>query len=284
FVVQQGGQILVFNGTSLLATPFLDVSGLTLNSGERGLLGLAFPADFATSGYFYVDYTDRDDPAFPNEHRFNTRIARYHVNSATPNVADPATGTILLTIAQPYENHNGGQLQFGADGFLYSGMGDGGSGCDAVNPAQNVTTLLGKILRIDVNPAGSAPYAVPPSNPFVSTAGARGEIWAYGVRNPWRFSFDRVTHDLLIGDVGQGAVEEVDFQPAASAGGQNYGWRIMEGNQCFNPASCSSAGLTMPILTYTHSVGCSISGGYRYRGRRFPQLTRMHFYGDYSSP
>src|SRR5262249_10142261 len=124
---------------------------------------------------------------------------------------------------------------------------------------------------------------VPPSNPFVSTAGARGEIWAYGVRNPWRFSFDRVTHDLLIGDVGQGAVEEVDFQPAASAGGQNYGWRIMEGNQCFNPASCSSAGLTMPILTYTHSVGCSISGGYRYRGRRFPQLTGMYFYGDYCS-
>jgi glucose/arabinose dehydrogenase len=282
FIVQQNGLILIHDGQQLLGTPFLDLSGKTFHTGERGLLGLAFAPDYAASGYFYVNYTDRDDPNFPDEHRFNTVIARYRVSGA-PNVADPNSATTILTVAQPYENHNGGQIQFGADGFLYVAMGDGGSGGDPQNRAQNLGTLLGKMLRIDVTP-GPAPYTIPASNPFLSTPGARGEIWSYGLRNPWRFSFDRLTHDMFIGDVGQGAVEEIDFQPASSAGGENYGWRIMEGGQCF-PAgsSCSSTGLVLPVLTYAHTLGCSVSGGYRYRGRRFPQLGGLYFYGDFCS-
>src|SRR5439155_900879 len=208
--------------------------------------------------------------------------ARYHV-SADANVADLSSARILLTVPQPFANHNGGQLAFGPDGFLYIGMGDGDSGGDPGNRAQNLGELLGKILRIDVN--GAVPYAIPATNPFRSTPGARPEIWAYGLRNPWRFSFDRQKGDLFIADVGQDKWEEVDFQPATSAGGENYGWRLMEGTHCYNPSSGYNDGtLTLPILEYGHLPdNCSITGGYRYRGGRFPQLFGRYFYGDYCS-
>ena len=207
-------------------------------------------------------------------------IARYRV-SANQSIADAGSAVIILTIDQPYSNHNGGQLQFGPDGYLYIGMGDGGSGGDPENRAQNLSDLLGKILRIDVN-AGS-PYVVPSNNPFVGTAGAKPEIWAWGLRNPWRFSFDRLTGDLFIGDVGQSAREEVDLQPSTSPGGENYGWRRMEGNACYNPSSgCNDGTLTLPILEYTHDSGdCSIIGGYRYRGTQVAGLGATYIYGDY---
>jgi len=272
FILEQTGRILIHDGSRVLPSPFLDVSALVSCCVERGLLGLAFHPDYVTNGLFYVDYTNTAG---------DTVIARYHV-SADANVADLSSARILLTVPQPFANHNGGQLAFGPDGFLYIGMGDGGSGGDPGNRAQNLGELLGKILRIDVN--GAAPYAIPATNPFRSTPGARPEIWAYGLRNPWRFSFDRQTGDLFIADVGQGTREEVDFQPAASAGGENYGWRRMEGTLCYNPSSgCNDGTLTLPILEYDHSLGCSITGGYRYRGGRFPQLAGRYFYGDYCS-
>ena len=202
--------------------------------------------------------------------------------SADPNVADTTSAQIVLSVAQPFANHNGGQLAFGPDGFLYIGLGDGGDAGDPGNRAQNLGTLLGKILRIDVD--GAATYTIPTTNPFRATPNALPEIWAYGLRNPWRFSFDRLTGDLFIADVGQGAREEVNFQPAASAGGQNYGWRRMEGTACFNPSTaCNDGTLTLPILEYDHSLGCSITGGYRYRGARFPQFVGRYFYGDFCS-
>ncbi|HEY8182253.1 MAG TPA: PQQ-dependent sugar dehydrogenase, partial [Thermoanaerobaculia bacterium] len=223
---------------------------------------LAF--DPRRNGQFFVHYTNTSG---------NIVIARYQVSS-DPDRADPNSGTIVLTIPHPnFSNHNGGQLQFGPDGFLYAGIGDGGSGGDPPNNAQNRSVLLGKILRIDVS---SLPYRIPSSNPFGN------EIWAYGLRNPWRFSFDRITGDLIIGDVGQGSFEEVDFQPAASIGGENYGWRIMEGLHCFNATTCSQTGLVLPVLEYSHTGGaCSITGGYRYRGARFPRMSGIYFYGDY---
>jgi hypothetical protein len=207
-------------------------------------------------------------------------IARYQVSS-DPDVVNPHSARILLTIRQPYANHNGGQLQFGSDGYLYIGMGDGGSGGDPQNRAQNLRTLLGKMLRIDVD--RGTPYAIPPDNPFVDTPEARQEIWALGLRNPWRFSFDRLTGALFIGDVGQRMWEEVNLQPASSPGGENYGWRRMEGKHCFNPASdCNNGTLTLPILEYSHNLGrCSITGGYRYRGRRIPQHYGTYFYSDF---
>jgi glucose/arabinose dehydrogenase len=273
FILEQAGRILIHDRSRVLPSAFLDVSALVSCCDERGLLGLAFHPDYVANGLFYVDYTNTAG---------DTVIARYHV-SADANVADPSSAQILLTIAQPFANHNGGQLAFGPDGFLYIGMGDGGSGGDPGNRAQNLGELLGKILRIDVN--GAAPYAIPATNPFRSTPGARPEIWAYGLRNPWRFSFDRQFGDLFIADVGQGTREEVDFQPAASAGGENYGWRLMEGTACFpiSSSGCNDGTLTLPILEYDHSLGCSITGGYRYRGGRFPQLFGRYFYGDYCS-
>jgi glucose/arabinose dehydrogenase len=197
-------------------------------------------------------------------------------------VADPASDNILLTIPQPFANHNGGQLAFGPDGFLYIGLGDGGSGGDPQNNAQNDNSLLGKILRIDVE-SGVSPYAIPPTNPFVSTAGARGEIWAIGLRNPWRFSFDRLTGDLYIADVGQSSFEEVNFQPATSPGGENYGWRIMEGSHCFGDPACSSAGLILPVAEYDHGQGCSITGGFVYRGQAYPRIQGVYIYADFCS-
>lgn len=274
FITEQPGRVRIFDGTRLLPEPFLDIRPLVLYGGEQGLLSVAFDPDFATNGFFYVDYTARAGNG-------DTVIARYSVSSSDPNRADPASARVLLTIDQPFVNHNGGQLQFGPDGFLYIGMGDGGSGGDPGNRAQNLNELLGKLLRIDVR--NTSGYTVPASNPFVGHAGARGEIWAYGLRNPWRFSFDRTTGDLWIADVGQGDWEEIDFQPASSIGGENYGWRRMEGTHCFNPSTnCGDVSFVLPVLEYGHDDGaCSITGGYVYRGARYPRLVGTYVYGDY---
>ena len=273
YLVEQAGRIrLVRNGT-LLAAPFLDISPRVLSGGERGLLGLAFPPGYATKRYFYVNYTSRPDGS--------TVIARYHVG-ADPDLADPASEDNVLTIPQPFANHNGGQLAFGPDGFLYVGVGDGGGSGDPFNNAQNPGSLLGKILRIDVE-SGAVPYAVPPTNPFVGIPGARAETWALGLRNPWRFSFDRQTGDLYIGDVGQSSSEEVDFQAAGSAGGQNYGWSLMEGSRCFSNPACTPAGLALPVAEYDHRQGCSITGGFVYRGQAHPRIQGLYLYADFCS-
>ena len=289
FLTLQGGRILILENGLVLPTPFLDVSALITCCGERGLLSTAFHPDYAQNGFFYIDYTDAQG---------DTVIARYTV-SGDPNVADASSGVTLLTIDQPFANHNGGQLQFGPDGFLYIGMGDGGSANDPNcfaqrrEPQAGRQDLLGKLLRIDVNQnVGTPPYyGIPEGNPFVGNGGP-DEAWAIGLRNPWRFSFDRSTGDLLIGDVGQGAVEEIDFQPQASAGGENYGWKMMEGTDCTNntascPADtppCDSPELTLPILEYDHTNGrCSVTGGYIYRGLHIPGLHGRYVYGDYCS-
>jgi glucose/arabinose dehydrogenase len=270
FVVEQRGRIrLVTNGT-LQPAPFLDITARVGCCGERGLLSVAFPPGYAIKGYFYVNYTDRDG---------TTVVARYRV-SADPDLADPGSEQVVLTVAQPFSNHNGGQLAFGPDGYLYVGMGDGGSGGDPQDNGQRANTLLGKLLRLDVE-GGTQPYAIPPDNPFRSVAGWRGEIWAYGLRNPWRFSFDRSTGDLWIGDVGQNRFEEVDFQPAGSTGGQNYGWRLMEGAHCYDPDPCTTTGLTLPVAEYGRVDGCSVTGGHVYRGSRYPRMQGVYLYGDY---
>jgi glucose/arabinose dehydrogenase len=269
FVTQQPGQIVILGQS----TPFLDIHSRVSCCDERGLLSVAFHPHYRDNGFFFVDYTNVNG---------DTVIARYSVSAGDPNRGDPSSEDILLTIAQPYSNHNGGQLQFGPDGYLYIGMGDGGSGGDPENRAQNLNSLLGKILRIDVD-QGDA-YSIPPTNPFPLLGGVRGEIWAYGLRNPWRFSFDRYTNDLWIGDVGQNQYEEVDWQLASSHGGENYGWRVMEGLHCYNPATNCPATGVKPVLEYTHDGGnCSITGGYRYRGQLYPRLFGMYIYGDYCS-
>ena len=272
FVVEQAGRVRILDNGVALPSPFLDVSSRVLCCGEQGLLSVAFPPGFASKRYFYVNYTRTPDGA--------TVVARYRVSIGDANAADPASEEVVLTIPQPFANHNGGQLAFGPDGYLYIGMGDGGSGGDPLNNGQSPGTLLGKLLRIDVE-SGAVPYGIPPTNPFLGMAGYREEIWALGLRNPWRFSFDRLTEDLYIADVGQGAVEEVDVQPAGSPGGKNYGWNVMEGGGCYASATCDTAGLTLPIATYDHSQGCSITGGMVYRGSEFPGLQGIYFYGDF---
>jgi len=271
FIVEQGGTIRILQEGRLLAEPFLDITSLVSCCGERGLLGLAFHPNYRQNGLFFVNYTNRQG---------NTVIARYRANG---NRTEAASAQILLTIEQPYANHNGGMIAFGPDGMLYIGMGDGGSGGDPINAGQRLDTLLGKILRIDVNRSeGNQAYAIPTDNPIL--AGRRSEIWSYGWRNPWRFSFDRQTGDMWIADVGQNAVEEVHFQPASSKGGENYGWRIMEGDRCFSPReNCNREGLVLPVLTYTHDQGRSITGGYRYRGSAMPAFRGAYFYADYVS-
>jgi glucose/arabinose dehydrogenase len=270
FIVLQGGRIVSFDGVQILSPPFLDITSLVSSGGERGLLGAAFHPNYVGNGFFYVSYTNTAGASV---------IARYSV-SLDPNRADPTSGVIILTIPQPFSNHNGGQLHFGPDGYLYIGVGDGGSGGDPQNNGQDLGTLLGKILRIDVD--SGLPFTVPPDNPFVGIVGARDEIWSFGLRNPWRFSFDRLTGDMFIGDVGQNSWEEVNFQPSTSTGGENYGWRLMEGNSCFNPATnCNNGTLTLPILVYDHGVGCSVTGGYRYRGSKNPNLNGLYLYGDF---
>lgn len=272
FITRQRGLIVIFDGTRILPTPFLDVRGLVSCCDERGLLGLAFHPQYASNGFFYIEYTRSDGDIV---------IARYRVSS-DPSVADPSSATILLVLEHSqFGNHNGGQLQFGPDHYLYAGTGDGGSGGDPNNRAQNLADPLGKLLRLDVDAA--APY-IPASNPFAHGAGvARPEIWAFGLRNPWRFTFDRETGDLFIADVGQNRYEEIDFQPRTSIGGENYGWRRMEATHCFAPATnCSDPSFVMPILEYSHDDGsCSVTGGYRYRGLRMPSLRGAYFYGDY---
>src|SRR5438105_11358868 len=263
FIVLQRGQIVICAGTQVLPTPFLDIRSLVSCCDERGLLGLAFHPRYAENGFFFVYYT------MPNG---DIAVARYHV-STNPDQADPSSSTIVLTISHSeFPNHNGGNLVFGPDGYLYLGPGDGGSGGDPHNHAQDRTQLLGKLLRIDVS---TLPYRIPPSNPFANNAsGFRQEIWAYGLRNPWRFTFDRTTGDLFIADVGQDSWEEVDVQPRTSIGGENYGWRRMEATHCYNPSTnCQDASLVMPILEYSHAGGaCSITGGYRYHGAKYPNL------------
>lgn len=277
YVVEQRGRIMVvgMDGT-VRSQPFLDIRQLVLaDAPERGLLSVAFHPDYARNGYFFVDYTGAGG---------TVTVARYHVSQGDPYRADPASARTILSVAHPVSNHNGGLLLFGRDGYLYVGIGDGGAG-NAAN-GQRKSTLLGKILRIDVNHTASGlPYAIPSDNPFVNQAGARAEIWAYGLRNPWRFSFDRGTGDLFIGDVGQSEREEVDYQPAASTGGQNYGWAIYEGDRCYvGGSACSVGGLTSPVAVYTHVNGnCTIVGGYVYRGQHSPALAGTYFFGDYCS-
>ncbi|MBI2724406.1 MAG: PQQ-dependent sugar dehydrogenase [Chloroflexi bacterium] len=276
FIVQESGTVRILQNGSVLPTPFLDISSLlpAQRQMEQGLLGLAFDPSFATNGVFYVDYVDVAG---------DIQVSRYGVKPAAPNIADPASGVSILNVPhRNAANHYGGQLAFGPDGYLYISTGDGGEGGDPENNAQNLGALLGKILRIDV--AGAAPYVVPADNPFVGVQGARPEVWAYGLRNPWRFSFDRTTGDLLIGDVGQDVSDEVDFQPAGSTGGQNYGWRLMEGTFCYNPSTnCNPGGLTPPVLQLIHGNGdCALIGGYRYRGAA-PSLQGTYIYGDFCS-
>ena len=268
FVVEQSGQIRVVQHGQLLPAAFLDIHTRLVSGGEQGLLSVAFHPNYATNGFFYVNYTDLNG---------DTRVERYTVSAADSNLADTATHKLILFIPQPYANHNGGLVMFGPDGMLYIGMGDGGSGGDPENRAQNPDSLLGKLLRIDVDHGD--PYAIPANNPFATSGGAP-EIWALGLRNPWRFAFDRSAGLLYIGDVGQGAWEEVDVQ-SASQGGLNYGWRIMEGAHCYNPTNCSSAGLVLPAVEYDHSSGqCAIIGGFVYRGARSPALAGQYFYAD----
>jgi len=284
FIVEQRGYIRLVKDNVLQGTPFLDIHTKVSCCGERGFLGLAFPPNYASKGYFYVNYTNTGG---------DTVVARYSI-SGNPDLADAGSETILLTIDQPFSNHNGGQLAFGPDGFLYIGMGDGGDGGDPGNRAQTTNVLLGKMLRIHTEGAGCvtrpphAPknYCIPGSNPFFSNTSYQPEIWALGVRNPWRFTFDRQTGDLYIADVGQEKQEEVNFQPANSPGGQNYGWRILEGILCFNPSSgcVAPAGYSAPVAWYDHgtnnSNGCSVTGGYVYRGPLFFRMTGIYFYGD----
>ncbi len=277
FVVEQDGAIWIVdqNGT-VNPTPFMDIDP-QVNSGanERGLLGLAFHPDYANNGYFYVNYNNSSGA---------TVISRFSVYTLNPDLADPNSEFVIMTFSQPYSNHNGGGIKFGPDGYLYIATGDGGSGGDPQNNGQNRTTMLGKMLRIDVN--GVAPYAIPADNPFVSDPNTNDEIWNLGLRNPWRFDFDRTTGDLWIGDVGQNAREEIDFQLASSPGGENYGWRCYEANQAYNTSGCQGASSYVdPIYHYANnfSTGCSVTGGTVYRGARYGNLWGTYFFSDYCS-
>ncbi|HXL35519.1 MAG TPA: PQQ-dependent sugar dehydrogenase [Gemmatimonadales bacterium] len=274
FIVEQAGRIRIVESGQLLAQAFLDIRDRVASGGEEGLLGVAFHPNYAGNGYFYVDYTHLNNA----RDTLYTLIERYSVSPA-PDSADSASHKVILRIVQPYTNHNGGLVMFGPDGMLYIGMGDGGSGGDPENRAQNPDSLLGKLLRIDVDHGD--PYAIPASNPFAAGGGAP-EIWALGLRNPWRYAFDRAAGLLYIADVGQNLWEEVSVAPAAQ-GGLNYGWRIMEGLHCFNATSCSSTGLVQPVVEYGHANGCSITGGFVYRGTRAPSLVGQYFYSDYCS-
>ncbi|MFT5734899.1 MAG: glucose/arabinose dehydrogenase [Planctomycetota bacterium] len=271
FIVEQGGRIRVVENGSLLATPFLDIDPIVQSGGERGLLGLAFHPDYQANGRFFVNYTGNSG---------NTRVSEFAV-TADPNVADPTIVQVIAAIAQDFSNHNGGCVRFGPDDMLYVGMGDGGSGNDPNGRAQDGQQLLGKMLRYDVDLP--SPF-IPADNPFVGVSSVRDEIWHVGVRNPWRFSFDRMTGDLWIADVGQNAREEVDFIPAGM-GGLNLGWRCKEGTRCtgLSGCVCTDPLLTDPITEYTHSFGCSITGGHVYRGNDIPSLQGTYFYADYCS-
>jgi glucose/arabinose dehydrogenase len=267
FVVEQTGRIMVVEGGIVRPTPFLDISDRITNGGERGLLSVAFAPDYVQSGRFFVDYTNLDG---------DTVIERF-ARAADGTTADPASGSVILTIKQPASNHNGGLVLFGPDGMLYVGMGDGGGSSET---SQQGDTLLGKMLRLDVRGDG---YAIPPDNPFVGDPAVNDEVWALGLRNPWRFSFDRQTGDLWIGDVGAVRWEEVDLQPATSRGGENYGWPRMEGPDC-GSGPCDPNAYVLPVTAYRHTDGnCVVTGGYVYRGSAFPELRGSYLYGDYCS-
>ena len=280
FIVEQNGIIRIIKDNLVLSTPFLDIHERVLypGSGEQGLLSVAFPPDYANKGYFYIYYTRLDG---------NNQTSRFYLKPGKPNEADPLSEQSIILFNHPvYENHNGGQLAFGSDGYLYIGTGDGGGGGDPQGNAQNPASLLGKLLRIDVE-SGVDPYLVPTTNPYTQTVGYLGEIWALGLRNPWRYSFDRQTGNLYIGDVGQNIQEEVDFQPASSHGGENYGWNTLEGNLCYDPSiNCvPPVRYAPPVAVYNHgtadSNGCSITGGGVYRGTTYPRMQGMYLYGDY---
>jgi glucose/arabinose dehydrogenase len=271
FIVEKGGTIRIVKEGSLLPTPFLDISAQVSTGGEQGLLGLAFHPQYATNGRFIVHYTD---PAG------DTRVSGFRA-SADPDVADAASEASILADDQPFANHNGGQVLFGPDGYLYIMLGDGGSADDPGGRGQSLADLLGSILRVEPLDAGG--YVVPPDNPFVSTAGARPEIWSYGLRNPWRAAFDPATGDLYIADVGQRQWEEVDVSASADGAGRgrNFGWSVMEGPACFRDSACDQDGLELPVLSYEHGDGCSITGGYVYRGAAIPALQGYYFYSDF---
>lgn len=298
FIAEQGGTIKIYDGTNLLATNFLDISSKVNNnsSGEQGLLGLDFDPNYTTNGFFYVFYSKS------GANQGDSIIERYTV-SGDVNVANPNSGVTIMRIAQPFSNHNGGDIHFGPDGYLYIGTGDGGSGGDPGNRAQSLNTLLGKILRIDVSSTepifsnsfettaskcglDSVPgsYKIPSDNPFLSNPTTCAEIWAYGLRNPYRWSFDKQTGDLIIGDVGQNTYEEVDFQAASSNGGENYGWRCREGAHDFNTSLCTgSENFTEPVIDLPQSSnnGCSVMGGYVYRGSAIPSIQGLYIFSDY---
>lgn len=272
FVLEQVGRIRIIQNGQLVPTPYLDISNIVgSNASERGLLGLAFHPQYAENGFFFVNYTDRDG---------NTRIARFSVSGSDPNQADPASRLELIRIQQPYGNHNGGALAFGPDGYLYAGLGDGGSAGDPLDAGQSLNTLLGKILRFDVD--GGQPYAIPADNPFAA-GGGEAEIWAYGLRNPWKIAFDRASGDLYIADVGQNQWEEVNFTPAGSPGGLNYGWRLMEASYDYSGTFYDTSALVLPVAEYTRNDGCSVSGGQVYRGQSLPGWQGVYLYGDFCS-
>ena len=266
FIVEQAGRIRVVKNGRLLPTPFLDLTRQVSYGGERGLLGLAFHPAYARNGFFYVNYTNKNG---------DTHVERYRVGR-DPDVADPSSRKLVIEVDQPYSNHNGGCLRFGPDGMLYIGMGDGGSAGDPHRNGQNRQSLLGKLLRLDVD--HGEPYAIPRDNPYAQ-GGGRGEVWAIGLRNPWRFSFDPPSKLLVIADVGQNKWEEIDAVDSRRAG-LNYGWNRYEGSHCFHPP-CEPAGMIGPAIEYPHSDGCSVCGGYVYRGRAIPGWSGRYLYADY---
>lgn len=284
FVVEQGGTIRIVEEGEIRAEPFLDVSDrITTDGSEQGLLGLAFHPAFAENGIFFVGYTANEGEGVGN----NT-VARFRVSADDPDRADPESEEILLSVEDPYRNHNGGMVAFGPDGYLYVGFGDGGAGGDPEENAENPAVLLGKVLRIDVDdvPEGDA-YGIPADNPFADGDAGAPEVWAYGLRNPWRFSFDRETGDLWIADVGQNAYEEVNLQPADSPGGEHYGWDLMEGLHCFEEDACEAEAeaqdLTLPVVEYGHDLGNSVTGGFVYRGDANPVLRGVYLFADFGS-
>jgi glucose/arabinose dehydrogenase len=268
FVALQGGVIRIIDNGQELSTSFIDINNQVQSGGERGLLGVAFHPDYAANGYVYLHYSDNNG---------DTQVDRFTVSSNV-NVLSVGSQTPIISVPQPFSNHNGGMLAFGVDGMLYLALGDGGSGGDPLDSGQTPTTLLGSILRLDVD--GGTPYAVPSDNPFVGSGAGADEVWAYGLRNPWRFSFDSAAGHIYIGDVGQNAFEEIDVEPADAAG-RNYGWNTMEGTSCFGAGSCNMNGLTLPVLAYDNpDDGCAVVGGYVYRGSAIPTLQGHYFYSD----
>lgn len=272
FIVEQSGRVLVSNGGELLDAPFLDIGSMISTGSEQGLLSIALDPGFADNGRVFVSYTDTEG---------DSQIVRYAVSEENANRLDPGSATAILSLDQPYRNHNGGNILFGPDGLLYIGFGDGGGQGDPDGRAQDPSVLYAKILRIDVS-GDREPYGIPDDNPYVDDPSFAPETFAWGFRNPWRFSFDRETGDLWIGDVGQNAIEEIDLIPAGTSG-QNFGWPVREGNECYDAQTCDENGLTAPVVQYTHEHGCSVTGGFVYRGSAIPELAGTYLFADYCS-